>query len=195
MFCRVDDILTSTGTRLLWDGVRPIDSTDPDLHCRWVPFSMVDNEVQMCVLHDDRVSDFIANTGRWPSCLILGKVWGKMHEQKEPAWPQEPPGGSTIFLDVGAQLGACTVYMLFKMQTARVVVVEPEPRNLFALTSTLLSLPPQYRERVAVLPIAAGDIGGVTSMGDQQGRGARMLYVPACMAARAGSARLPHTPC
>jgi hypothetical protein len=188
--------LTSAGKRFLWEGILPFNSTEPNLHCRWVPFRMIEGqEVQMCVHHDDRASDHIANTGRWPPCSILGTVWDKMHTSQESAWPQEPPGGSTIFLDVGAQLGACTVYMLFKMQTARVVVVEPEPRNLFALTSTLLSLPPQYRERVAVLPIAAGDIGGVTSMGDQQGRGACMLYVPACMAARAGSARLPHTPC
>ena len=48
--------------------------------------------------------------------------------------------------------------MLSQHTEANIIAFEPAPKNLFALTSTVLQLEPQYRSRVALFPIGAGDV-------------------------------------
>jgi FkbM family methyltransferase len=40
---------------------------------------------------------------------------------------------------------------------ASVIAFEPSPKNLFRLTSTLLSLPEEMKNRVTLFPVALGD--------------------------------------
>lgn len=90
-------------------------------------------------------------------------------------------GPASIFLEVGANIGACTVEFL-ALTGAHVIAVEPNPINLFHLTRTLTTHPDYERHRhskgsskflhncheapegtaelqpcVHVLPIGAGD--------------------------------------
>lgn len=69
------------------------------------------------------------------------------------------PARASRSLDVGANLGACTVQML-SLSSASVVAVEPSPVNLFHLTRSLqlaASAQGGIASRVTVLPVAVGD--------------------------------------
>lgn len=46
----------------------------------------------------------------------------------------------------------------------KIVAFEPAPRNLFCLTQTILKLPPRYRDRVALFPVAAGNADGTSQI-------------------------------
>jgi len=62
-------------------------------------------------------------------------------------------------LDIGANIGACTVQML-SLSSASVIAVEPSPVNLFHLTRSLrlaASAQVGVASRVTVLPVAVGD--------------------------------------
>jgi hypothetical protein len=69
-------------------------------------------------------------------------------------WPTAKQGA--VYLEVGTNIGSCLVDMLMHTD-ARIIAFEPAPANLFCLTSTLLKLPEEYRARVALFPIGAGD--------------------------------------
>ena len=61
-----------------------------------------------------------------------------------------------IFLELGANVGACTIEMLVRTN-ATVVAFEPNPSNLFYLQSSLLRLAPQLQARVRVYPLGIGN--------------------------------------
>jgi FkbM family methyltransferase len=60
-----------------------------------------------------------------------------------------------IYVNVGSSLGYCALRILLD-SALTVIAVEPHPVKLFHLTSTLLKLNASLRERIIVLPIAAG---------------------------------------
>ena len=104
-------------------------------------------------MRDDRVSRELRAAGNEASvaswhCNTLVTLW---HQQLH---------RGNVFLDVGGNIGHCTLTML--MQTnALVVVVEPSPANRYYLTSTLSNVVrkwPDMRERVILLPFAAGNM-------------------------------------
>ena len=59
---------------------------------------------------------------------------------------------------VGANLGACVFEMLFSVPDVLIVAVEPQPLNVFRLTSTLSQLDWEKRKRVVVFPVALGSV-------------------------------------
>jgi FkbM family methyltransferase len=144
-------VLTPLGASLLWDYKNLIPSSDPTQHCVWAQYQCRPNvgacsihKLPICVHASDAVRDDIVNMGYWGDCNALRKLWRR--------------GGSSkraIFLELGANIGACVLDMLMHTD-AHIVAVEPAPKNLFCLTSTLLKLPEKYRRRVALLPVAAG---------------------------------------
>ena len=100
------------------------------------------------------VSYNIAAYGYWPDCHLLSNMWHR-----------EGASGD-IFLDVGANIGACTVEILARTN-ARVIAFEPNPSNLYHLTRTLAMASarrPSLLDRVVVLPVAAGDVSEWTSI-------------------------------
>lgn len=104
-------------------------------------------EQRMCLNPVDHISKKVAETGRWRGCASLVKEW---HETDS--------GSNGIFLELGANIGACTLEMLL-LTSARVVAVEPSRVNLFHLTRSLKWAAAERAEmfsRVAVLPVAAG---------------------------------------
>lgn len=105
----------------------------------------------MCLHAGDLISEVINVTGRWPDCDIFSNLW----------LSRFGTNASGLFIEVGANIGACTLQMLLLTQ-ATVVAVEPNPANLFYLTSSLHGMRKLWRDRVVVLPIGASDSPGIS---------------------------------
>jgi len=107
----------------------------------------------MCVHEDhDLVSDSIVEYSRLGDCDVLTKLWG---QSEMIIGATEQP----IYVDVGANIGACVLEMLLT-STAPIVAFEPHPRDQFCLTSTLVALSQEQRDRVSLFPIALGNEKG-----------------------------------
>ena len=103
----------------------------------------------------DLISDTIKSRQRWSECDELVNMW-------QHSTPSVGPHGRGIFVDIGANIGACSLAML-QMTNATVLAVEPSPANLFFLTSSLraaAAVQPDIARRVAVLPFALGNTTG-----------------------------------
>lgn len=130
-------------------------------HCRHGFYRVSGIEQQMCLVPKDTISNRIASrAGVWDDCARLTEAF---------SWASallNISGTAPLFLDVGANIGACTVEMLLKTP-ARVVAFEPSPFNLYHLTRSLNMLPgcepgssKSQRVRcrdVTVFPLGAGD--------------------------------------
>jgi FkbM family methyltransferase len=104
----------------------------------------------MCLLQQDWISSRIRKLGRWPDCDMLVKLWniGRRHSDD----------ARGLFIDVGANIGACTIEVLIRTN-ASVVAFEPNPKSLFYLQQSLVMLTktlPDVARRVAVFPFALG---------------------------------------
>jgi hypothetical protein len=124
---------------------------------------------EMCLHGYDMISNSISDWGggQWQDCPQLRKLWlkqfgvpitgrssGTVDGPDTQPWPTAKQGA--VYLEVGTNIGSCLVDMLMHTD-ARIIAFEPAPANLFCLTSTLLKLPEEYRARVALFPIGAGD--------------------------------------
>jgi FkbM family methyltransferase len=66
-------------------------------------------------------------------------------------------------LEIGGNIGACVMQMLLTTTSVPIIEFEPDPRNRFCMTSTLMTLPQDQRDRVSLFPIALGsEIGSST---------------------------------
>ena len=112
-----------------------------------------DLNASMC-LYDpgaDHISDQIRKLGRWHDCDRLSNVWA-----------HNTSTSSSLFLELGGNIGACSVEMLMRHREAALVIFEPSPLNLFRLSSTLHALALerpdlQVQDRVVVFPLAVGN--------------------------------------
>lgn len=101
----------------------------------------------------DHLSRKIAETGRWRDCEDIVDAWQQA----------EGSADDSIFLDVGANIGACTIEVLLRTR-ARVLAFEPHPRNLWHLTRSLRKGTAEtlsdagWASRVAVFPMGLGDL-------------------------------------
>ena len=105
-------------------------------------------ELPMCLVHNDWVSNWIKSNGWWRDCNLIVVEW--MRRKRAP--PHD------VYVDVGANIGACVLEMLLKT-TARIVAFEPNPNNLWHLTRTLrmaAAVKPDIAMRVVVLPTGLG---------------------------------------
>jgi len=110
----------------------------------------------MCLAENDFVSNGIRRHSRWRDCERLSHVWQALDARVNGSSQRDEPRG--IFLDVGANIGACTVEMLLSTR-AHVVAFEPSPINLFYLTRSLRLVAqhhPELASRVLVFPLALG---------------------------------------
>lgn len=104
----------------------------------------------MCLRAHDWVSRIISLEGRWPECDGLVTLFNSRADN---------PHSSTLFLDIGANIGSCTMQMLLQTR-ARVIAFEPNAQNLFYLTRSLKHAArrdPSLAHRVLVLPIGLGE--------------------------------------
>lgn len=100
--------------------------------------------VTMCLIPNDYLSNVIRRSGSWRDCDEI------VHASKH----------SDLFLDVGANIGACTIQALVKT-SAEVYAVEPIPKHLFYLNQSLHLLNAKFPflnvfKRVKVFPHPVG---------------------------------------
>ena len=144
----------------LWNGTAPIINEYTQYSkCRWTTFRATNGQTaKMCVHYGDAVSRAIINRGRWVDCDVLTTQFEETHPDKK----------HRIYMDVGANIGACVLQMLFTTESP-VIAFEPEPLNLFCLTNTILTLEPRYRDRFLLFPFALSDSPGKTQIQAQVG--------------------------
>lgn len=110
--------------------------------CHWFEDAVLGN---VCLMSNDRISnDMRKNPAQWHShCEELVTRWRDVDTPH-------------VFLDVGANIGVCTLMMLARTN-ASVVAVEPSHANLFYLMSSLRARASEGPARVYVLPQGAGN--------------------------------------
>lgn len=117
------------------------------LHMRLAP-------QRMCLAPDDLISRRLIDHGRWYDCGKYIRLWGAFGPDGRATGG--PPG---VVLEVGANIGACTVEILLRTN-ARIVAFEPLAMNLFFLTRTLKLLVERnasLADRVLVFPVGVGE--------------------------------------
>jgi FkbM family methyltransferase len=97
------------------------------------------------------VSGSIQGGGSWEDCHVLTHLLAVANR------------GAAVYMDIGANIGACVMQVLFTTN-ATILAFEPNPRNLFRLTSTLINLPEELKNRVTLFPVALGDEPSTTSI-------------------------------
>lgn len=146
-----------------WDGLNPLHAKnvlDIGERCSLRNYVSRFRQIppfKICVRpYRDIVSDSIRRRGRWSSCdgnaatfKRAGRRSAKGHDsQKETL---------DIFLEAGANIGACTLTLL--AAGANVIAFEPSPSNLFYLTSSILANKdefPDWADRLKLYPVALG---------------------------------------
>ena len=119
--------------------------------CKWTKFRRGVKSYPMCVhSQQDVVSEAIIGGGSWGDCNILSKLWDESI-------------GKGDYIEIGGNIGACVMEMLTQTD-ANIKVFEPNPANLFCLTSTLERLPNELSKRVVIYPFALGDKSGVSKI-------------------------------
>ena len=144
----------------LWNATAPI-ITDYTRYskCRWTTFKATNGQTaKICVHYGDAVSRAIINRGRWADCDILTQQFEQTHPNKK----------HKVYMDVGANIGACVLQMLFTTESP-IIAFEPEPMNLFCLTNTIMRLEPRYRDRFLLFPFAVSDAQGTAQIQAQVG--------------------------
>ena len=133
---------------------------------RWNGKRSVPRHQPMCLASGpDLISDVIRKQGRWCDCGKAVRLWASLDgNTARPSWdhhnPSASPSPTGVLLEVGANIGACTVELLLRTR-ATIIAVEPSPSNLFYLTRSLrlaAKREPSIADRVVVLPFGAGDV-------------------------------------
>lgn len=171
-----------------WRAWTPADSPWPALHplgevCYpgqlhiHLPGGVV--QQQMCLARGDFLSRAVAKRGAWRDCAMHVRLWQGLDADPDQELELKPdhfagsrgqvllrklklpkPGDPEgVLLEVGANIGACTVELLLRTN-AKIIAVEPSPANAFYLTRSLTMLAkarPDIARRVVVLPVALGD--------------------------------------
>jgi FkbM family methyltransferase len=119
----------------IWDGIAPLGSAARP--CRWknVNVGSISN-VEMCL--DIEEHNHEISLGCEEACKVARNL------------------EDGIYVNIGSSSGLCLMRILLE-SSMNVIAVEPHPVKLFHLTSTILKLDVRLRERIIVLPIAAGD--------------------------------------
>jgi len=86
----------------------------------------------MCVVSgSDLISDTIVSKGYWHDCPGLLSIWEMMKGES-------PDLGPPVFLDIGANIGSCSLLMLNAQ--AKVVSFEPLPHSLYYYSRSVLGI-------------------------------------------------------
>jgi FkbM family methyltransferase len=118
----------------MWDGKAPLGSAARPCHWKNVTLGLNGYHVELCLDGFDQEPN-----------LECHEVWQIVRNAHQDG----------VYVNVGSSLGYCALRILVD-SALTVVAVEPHPVKLFHLTSTLLKLNASVRERIIVLPMAAG---------------------------------------
>ncbi|KAL3916675.1 MAG: hypothetical protein SGPRY_006718, partial [Prymnesium sp.] len=143
----------------------PIQHTRSSTSCRWAPLLPPPtpglprpSNASICLRSsDDLLCNAILREGYWSECADLPALH---------AWSTAKHAGGGMFVDVGANIGACSLHMLLSSDAA-VVAFEPGANNLFFASSSFLRLSkslPQVRNRLHLYPLGTGDTNSSASL-------------------------------
>ena len=154
----------------VWNRTDPLFRFSKFAECDWVKFRPVfpDTLLSKSVnetassMHDicvhkeqDIVSQSIRRHGTWGDCNALSVMWDEYMGIKTRAVGEEQQ--PEYHFEIGANIGACMMQILLTTPDyVHVVAFEPNPKNLFCLTTTLMRLPLDLRRRVILFPVALG---------------------------------------
>eukprot|EP00747_Dinoflagellata_sp_TGD_P196625 gnl/TRDRNA2_/TRDRNA2_66988_c0_seq1.p1 gnl/TRDRNA2_/TRDRNA2_66988_c0~~gnl/TRDRNA2_/TRDRNA2_66988_c0_seq1.p1 ORF type:complete len:325 (+),score=44.65 gnl/TRDRNA2_/TRDRNA2_66988_c0_seq1:95-976(+) len=118
---------------------------------------------QMCARpYPDVVSDALKANGAWQDCLLLSDLW-KLSDRSQgnssydpcPSASHPRPTVQKLYVDIGANIGSCLLQMMAREDVPHGVAFEPNPANLFYLTSSILATP-GTAQKLTLYPDALG---------------------------------------
>lgn len=113
--------------------------------------------------YTDVVSSQIKQRGHWADCTVLPTMWDKL-----PCPADKPNCAKGLYLEIGANIGACLLMMLSKGDVAHAMAFEPNPANLFYLTSSVMANP-SVSDKLSLYPVALGSRSGSHAIYTQRG--------------------------
>mmetsp|Transcript_73775 Transcript_73775/g.139351 ORF Transcript_73775/g.139351 Transcript_73775/m.139351 type:complete len:406 (-) Transcript_73775:193-1410(-) len=157
-----------------WDGVKPL-GHDGDFQCWRQNISRLPSttrhcrhcgdEPRMCLRrYSEEISDELKKEHKRRDCELLSLMWEALPDKSRALthssflpcdWWDRKEGPRRLFVDVGADIGACLLPMAMRQDVEGAVAIEPYPKNLFYLTSGIL-MNPQLQNKTIVYPYAAG---------------------------------------
>jgi precorrin-6B methylase 2 len=143
---------------VLWDGERPVAGPRPWKEwCRFFEVKQPSHPSYTMCLRDsgDPESDAVRGLGRFARCDDLLVQW------KERLLAR---GETDVFVDVGAGMGGCTLFMATEGISS--IAVEGDPANLFRLTSSVLANPPRGNVTVYSVDASRAVRGTGTTLDD-----------------------------
>ncbi|CAB9497199.1 expressed unknown protein [Seminavis robusta] len=131
----------------------------PEFTCRWLNFTAKDSgkTIDICAHENEWLSGTIAQYGRWDDCNPLPGLW------KDSLTSDNNHANDAIYVDIGTNIGSCVLEMLLSTQ-ASIIAFEPNPKNQFALKSTMSKLPKELQDRVVLVPVGLGAESRVDSL-------------------------------
>jgi FkbM family methyltransferase len=142
-----------------------------DWTCRWGTFRATNGVTAPMCLHpgssDIFVSNSIMGSGRWGDCDRFTTLW----QYSGDGYSGDGVNGvneKSVYVDIGGNIGSCVMQMLLTTE-APIIVFEPDPRNLYCVTQTLMALSQELRDRVSLFPIALGSEKGSSTINTAQG--------------------------
>jgi FkbM family methyltransferase len=134
---------------------------DFDWKCRLATFRTTTGETAPMYVHfeKDMVSSSIIGWGRWGDCDGLTTLW---------KYSGDGVNEKSVYIEIGGNIGSCVMQMLHTTK-APILVFEPDPRNLFCLTQTLMAQTQELRDRVSLFPIALGSEKGSSTINAAKG--------------------------
>jgi len=157
----------------LWDG-KTVYGQDGGMQCVVTPLAPHwawggGAPPNMCLRpYADFMSDIVRQLKRWPDCAALAYLWTKLPDShvakhSSPFAPCGRSGVKRLFVDIGANIGSCTMQMLSRPDVAEVVAFEPDRKNLFYLTGGVLKNQ-GYGSKLKLFPMALGNSDGPHQM-------------------------------
>jgi len=117
----------------------------------------------MCLReYPDAVSDSIHESGVWPDCPELAAMWTTVPNRSR-QFASNGASPTKHFVDIGANIGACLLPMMARPDVKHAFAFEPNPANLFYLTSSVRANP-EIMKKLTLYPVALGEVEKVSSL-------------------------------
>jgi len=121
---------------------------------------------QMCLReYPDIVSDSMKAGGMWADCPSLASWWNFLPDRSS---LHGASNAEKLYMDIGTNIGACLLPMVARPDVPVAMGFEPNPENLFYVTSSILANP-QTKEKIRLYPFALGNDDETLSMYTEDG--------------------------
>lgn len=145
--------------------------------CDWSAAMRLDDtplSVPMCLAPEgnESISDNVRRRGRFHDCAA--HVDGLRAAAAARAAATGASARKLLFVELGANLGSCTLEALLRENRTSIVAFEPNPLNLYRLTSTLHRAAREHpslrlRDRVLLYPLAVGNASEASTITQTKG--------------------------